>query len=83
MRVLATRRCRPASTRLLLTSSSHSAEGRIVVLIDGENARPQHLREYLQEASKYGKISIKNVFGDWSRGMSGWNRDAMNSHAVR
>ena len=46
---------------------------KIAVLIDGDNAQYSLIDETLKEVAKQGKISIKRVYGDWSRrNLKGW-----------
>ena len=45
----------------------------IAVLIDGDNAQPSLLDEILAEISKYGRTTIRRIYGDWtSPNMNGW-----------
>ncbi len=45
----------------------------IAVLIDGDNAQPKLLQAMLEEVSKYGKATIRRIYGDWTLNhMSGW-----------
>ena len=45
----------------------------IAVLIDGDNARPKLLQAILEEVSKYGKATIRRIYGDWTeKQMNGW-----------
>ncbi|MEO5995056.1 MAG: NYN domain-containing protein [Chitinophagaceae bacterium] len=39
---------------------------RIALLVDGDNAPPKLLILILEEASKYGKVTIRRVYGDWT-----------------
>ncbi|CAN5316318.1 NYN domain-containing protein [soil metagenome] len=39
---------------------------RIALLVDGDNAQPKLLELVLEEASKYGKVTIRRVYGDWT-----------------
>lgn len=46
---------------------------RIAVLIDGDNAQPKLIKEILTEVLKYGKATIRRIYGDWtSSQMNGW-----------
>lgn len=46
---------------------------KIALLVDGENINPSAIDFVISEASKFGKISIKRIYGDWSsRSMSRW-----------
>lgn len=45
----------------------------IAVLIDGDNAQPKLMKEIIEEVSKYGKATIRRIYGDWtSPQMNGW-----------
>lgn len=45
----------------------------IAVLIDGDNAQPKLMKEIIEEVSKYGKATIRRIYGDWtSSQMNGW-----------
>ncbi len=39
---------------------------KIALLVDGDNAQPRLLNVILEEASKYGKVTIRRVYGDWT-----------------
>ncbi|MEJ7767097.1 MAG: NYN domain-containing protein [Chitinophagaceae bacterium] len=39
---------------------------KIALLVDGDNAAPRLLNLILEEASKYGKVTIRRVYGDWT-----------------
>lgn len=46
---------------------------RIALLVDGDNAQPRLLSLVLEEASKYGKVTIRRVYGDWTTShMNSW-----------
>lgn len=46
---------------------------KIALLVDGDNARPKLLSLILEEASKYGKVTIRRIYGDWtSSHMNTW-----------
>ena len=43
------------------------------MLIDGDNAQPKLIVHVLAEAAKYGVVSIRRIYGDWTTPqMSGW-----------
>ena len=45
----------------------------IAVLIDGDNAQAKIIKEILEEVSKYGKATIRRIYGDWTRpNLSKW-----------
>jgi hypothetical protein len=56
---------------------------KIALLIDGDNAQPNLLKDILAETGKYGKVTIRRIYGDWtSPTMNGW-KDQLNSFAIR
>jgi len=53
----------------------------IAVLIDGDNAQPKLLKEILEEVAKYGKATIRRIYGDWTTAqMKGW-KEIINLHS--
>ncbi len=55
----------------------------IALLIDGDNAQPSLIREILTEAGKYGALTIRRIYGDWTTSnMQGW-KDTLNSAAIQ
>jgi uncharacterized LabA/DUF88 family protein len=40
----------------------------IVVLVDADNARADMMKRIIEDATKYGRIAVKEAFGDWSSG---------------
>ncbi|MFC7360878.1 NYN domain-containing protein [Nocardioides astragali] len=56
---------------------------RIAVMIDGDNTRPAYADEVLSEVAKYGKPTIKRVYGDWTNPhLTQWARK-LNSLGLR
>ncbi|MEA4907448.1 MAG: NYN domain-containing protein [Chloroflexi bacterium] len=56
---------------------------RIAMLIDGDNAQPSLLEKMLAETSKYGSITIRRIYGDWTAAnMSGW-KDVLQTYAIQ
>jgi uncharacterized LabA/DUF88 family protein len=48
---------------------------KFAVLVDGDNAQPSLLEHVLLEVKKYGRITIKRIYGDWTTpNMSGWKK---------
>lgn len=39
---------------------------KIAILIDGDNAQAKLLKPILEEVSKYGKVTIRRIYGDWT-----------------
>jgi uncharacterized protein (TIGR00288 family) len=45
----------------------------IAVLIDGDNAQAKLIKEIIEEVSKYGKVTIRRIYGDWTtQHMNSW-----------
>lgn len=55
----------------------------IAVLIDGDNAQPSLLGEILAEISKYGRTTIRRIYGDWTTpNMNGW-KEVLQENAIQ
>jgi len=58
-------------------------ESKIALLIDGDNAQPKLIGKILTEASKYGSVTIRRIFGDWTTAnMKGW-KETLNNNAIQ
>lgn len=56
---------------------------RIAMLIDGDNAQPSMIEAMLAETTKYGLITIRRIYGDWTASnMGGW-KDVLQTHAIQ
>jgi len=68
---------------LLADPLQDEKQRRIAVLIDGDNAQPKLVEHMLAETSKYGQITIRRIYGDWtSPNMGGW-KTKLQSHAIQ
>lgn len=54
-------------------------EKKLALLIDSDNVSAKYAQFILQEASKYGELAIKRVYGDWEKNNTGWRIPAMNN----
>ena len=55
----------------------------IAMLIDGDNAQPSLIANILAETTKYGVVTTRRVYGDWTTPqLSGW-KDSLHSYAVQ
>lgn len=55
----------------------------IALLIDGDNAQPSLIEPMLEEVAKKGSITIRRIYGDWTKpGMNGWKK-VLNSNAIQ
>ena len=56
---------------------------KIAVLIDGDNAEANLIDQILNEAAKFGKVTVKRIYADFTtQQMNAW-KDKLNSHAIR
>ena len=55
----------------------------MAMLIDGDNTQPSLLQHILAETARYGVVTTRRVYGDWTTPqMAGW-KEALNSLAVQ
>jgi len=55
-----------------------STTNKIAILVDGDNAQAKLLKPILEEVSKYGKVTIRRIYGDWTiPQMNSW-KDKLN-----
>jgi uncharacterized LabA/DUF88 family protein len=56
---------------------------KLAMLIDGDNAQASMLSKMLVEAAKYGQITVRRIYGDWTTShMNSW-KDTLNFHAIQ
>lgn len=54
----------------------------IAVLIDGDNAQARLIKEIIEEVSKYGKATIRRIYGDWTQPqMNSW-KEIINQYSI-
>lgn len=64
-------------------NSNDLKEKRIAILIDGDNAQSALMEQIVVEASRYGNVTIRRIYGDWtSSNMRSW-KDTLNSYAFQ
>ena len=55
----------------------------MAMLIDGDNTQPSLLQHILAETARYGIVTTRRIYGDWTMPqMSGW-KESLNSLAVQ
>jgi uncharacterized LabA/DUF88 family protein len=63
--------------------SSLSAQTRLAVLIDADNAQASVVEELMKEVARYGAATIKRAYGDWTTpNLQGW-KDVLHRVAVQ
>jgi hypothetical protein len=56
---------------------------KIALLIDGDNAQPSLIGKILTEAGKFGLVTIRRIYGDWTTvNMQGW-KHTLNDNAIQ
>jgi hypothetical protein len=56
---------------------------RMAMLIDGDNAQPSLIEKMLAESSKYGLVTIRRIYGDWTASnMGGW-KEMLQTYAIQ
>ena len=64
-------------------TQSESSTRKIALLIDGDNAQATLISNILAEAGKYGTLTIRRIYGDWTKsGMQGW-KGTLNAAAIQ
>ncbi len=59
----------------LETSGNDRKQRKIALVIDGDNAQPAIIDHMLRETEKYGSITIRRIYGDWTTpSMNGWKK---------
>jgi uncharacterized LabA/DUF88 family protein len=60
-----------------------AAEIKIALLIDGDNAEASLINNIINETSKFGRITVKRIYADWtSNQMNKW-KEELNKFAIR
>jgi len=53
------------------------------MLIDGDNASPSLMGKIIPEAGKYGEVTLRRIYGDWTKpNMKSWH-DVLHHHAIQ
>ena len=56
---------------------------KLAVLIDGDNAQASLLPQVLAELNKFGLVTIKRIYGDWTTtNMNSW-KEPLHTHAIQ
>jgi len=69
-------------TVFLVTTLMNDTKFNIAVLIDGDNAQAKLIKELIEEVSKYGKATIRRIYGDWTiPQMNSW-KEIINQYSI-
>ena len=55
----------------------------LAMLIDGDNAQPSLIEHVLTETAKYGIVTTRRIYGDWTTPQMGGWKDSLHSYAVQ
>jgi uncharacterized LabA/DUF88 family protein len=60
-----------------------TAQCRLAVLVDADNAQPSIIEGLLKEVAKYGIASVKRIYGDWTTpNLTGW-KSVLLEHSIQ
>lgn len=63
--------------------NTFDSERRIAMLIDGDNAGHSSLKQIIEEVSRYGDVTVRRAYGDWTQpDLANW-RPVMLAHAIQ
>ena len=66
-----------------LIDGENISQNRIAMLIDGDNASPKLIEKMIRETERYGTITIRRIYGDWTtQNMNGW-KDTLHVYAIQ
>ena len=67
----------------MVMTPSASETRLIAMLIDGDNAQPSLLEHILAETAKYGVVTTRRIYGDWTQQQMGGWKEALHVHAIQ
>ena len=68
---------------IIRVSEIWQAERKLAMLIDGDNAQHNLLKQMFEEASRHGEVTIRRAYGDWTEpNLANW-RSVMLAHAIQ
>ncbi len=59
-----------------------SEEKRYALLIDSDNISSKYIDVIFDELSNIGLVTVRRIYGDWTRNVNGWNRDLMLKYSI-
>lgn len=64
-------------------TTDDSSQQKIALLIDGDNAQPSKIEHILRETERHGFVTIRRVYGDWTKPqLSAW-KDVLHKFAIQ
>jgi hypothetical protein len=55
---------------------------RLAMLVDADNTSPKHLPEMVEELTRYGALTVRRAYGDWTTSQLGGWKDRLLAHAI-
>jgi hypothetical protein len=66
----------------MTTDSSAESNRRLAMLIDADNTSPKHARQMIEELARYGILTVRRAYGDWTtQQLAGW-KDQLLANAI-
>src|SRR5580698_5635431 len=62
---------------------SEITDKKIALLIDGDNAQSKFIEAMLSEAGKYGKVTVRRIYGDWTNNKLGGWKVQLSKYSIR
>ncbi|AUI65639.1 MULTISPECIES: NYN domain-containing protein [Glaesserella] len=56
---------------------------KVAILIDADNANSALIEQILNEVGKYGRITVKRIYGDWTTQRNNKWKNVLNTYAIR
>lgn len=53
------------------------------ILIDSENVSAKYIDSIFDELSRLGSITVRKIYGDWSKNINGWTKDCLLSYSIQ
>ena len=62
---------------------SNEITSRYAILIDSENVSAKYVESIFDEHSRLGSITVRKIYGDWSKNNNGWDKDCLLSYSIQ
>ena len=59
-----------------------SSDNRFALLIDADNVSARYIKPILDELSKYGTVTVKRIYGDWTLSLHSKWKDALLENSI-
>ena len=62
---------------------SSAISNKYAILIDSENVSAKYIESIFDELSRLGSITVRKIYGDWSKNNNGWDKDCLLSYSIQ